>query len=89
MSRHERLEQAAVVRNAQMQQLVRYDKVLKALRLIEQVNGQCDRPSAGARSPFPCHALNPDDPRIDFELDRPARDALFQRILFRKITRHD
>lgn len=35
MSRHESLEQASVVGNAQVQQFVGYDKILKVLRLIE------------------------------------------------------
>ena len=42
MSRHQRLEQATVCRNAEMQQLVCNHEILKARFLFDQVLGESD-----------------------------------------------
>ena len=46
MRRHQRLEQAAVVRHAQVKQFVGNDEILEAVRLIEKIGRQRDRARA-------------------------------------------
>ena len=60
MRRHQRLEQAAVVRHTQVKQLVGNDEILEAVRLIEKIGGERDRPRARTRTPFARHPLHAD-----------------------------
>src|SRR5579863_1920191 len=55
---HERLEQLAVVRNAEMQELVRDDEILKSFVLLRKVGGKGDCACTRTRSPFTRHPLH-------------------------------
>ncbi len=89
MRRHQRLEQTAVVRHAQVKQFVGDDEILETVRFIQKIGGQGDRARARTRTPFARHALNADKAGIDPKLDRPPGNALLQRVLVGKIFRHD
>jgi hypothetical protein len=82
MRRHQRFEQAAVVRHTQVKQFVGNDEILEAVWFIEKIGGEGDRSRARTRPPFARHPLDTDKARIHSQLDRPSGDALFERVLF-------
>ena len=89
MRRHQRLEQTAVVRHAQVKQFVGNDEILEAVRFIEKIGGERDRTRARTRTPFARHPLDADTAGIHSKLDRPSGDALFESVMVGKILRHD
>ena len=75
---HQRLEQAAVVRNLEVQEFVHDDEVLEGLVLVVEVDREGDRAGSRAGAPFPGHPLDPNDTRHDAQLDHPHIDAPLQ-----------
>lgn len=64
MCSHQRLEQPAVVRHAQVKQFVGNHEILELVRLIEKIGGKGDRAGTRTRSPFARHPLNADKARV-------------------------
>lgn len=60
MRRHQRLEQAAVVRHAKVKQFVRNDEILEAVGFIEKIGRERDGARARTRAPFARHSLDAD-----------------------------
>ncbi len=64
-----------MVGNAQMQQLVRNDEVLKSGSLFDQIGSKGHDSRCRARPPLLRHALNPHQSRSDMQSLRPVLDA--------------
>ncbi len=72
MHGHQRFEEPAVIGHAQVQQLVRDDKVLESRFPIDQIDGEGHDSRRGARSPRPRHALNANPPRAQMTFRNAA-----------------
>src|SRR5215472_4493203 len=72
MQRHKRLEQTAVCRDAEMEQFVGDDEILKTWVLFDQVLGEGDDAGRRAGTPFAGHPLDADNSRLGMQTLRPV-----------------
>jgi len=74
----QRPKQAAVCRDAEVEQFVYDDKILKARLLFHQVFGDGDRAGGRAGTPFPGHTLHSNNPCFGFQTLRPVSNSLME-----------